>query len=100
MNAVNEIDLDSRPIRNPAYALQEGSCGWAALVNLDTPAGVAVNATGLLIWRRIDGIRTVREIIREIKGFFADAPPALGDDVLAILDVLLEAGLIGYEVNI
>ncbi len=100
MSTADEIDLDSRPIRNPEYALQEGSCGWAALVNLDIPAGVALNAAGLLVWRMIDGKRTTGEIIGEIKGCFADSPPTLEGDVLAILDVLLGAGLIGYEVRI
>ena len=96
---IEEINLDFRPIGNPAYALQEDGSGWGALVNLDIPAGVALNETGLMIWRAIDGVRKVRDIIDEINVRFADAPPTLKDDVLAILGILQDTGLIGYEVN-
>jgi len=95
-----KIHPESKPIRNPAFALQEDENGWTALVNLDTPAGIALNTTGFLVWQKIDGVRTVAEIFAEIKEHFFDAPPTIEEDLLAILEVLQEAGLIGFEVEI
>ncbi len=94
------ITLDSRPVGNPAFARQDDAEGWTALVNLDRPAGVALNATGMMVWDGIDGKRTVAEIITELRDRFADAPPTLSEDVLAILEILREVGLIGYEVEL
>jgi len=97
---ITEISLASRPIGNPAYAMREAEEGWTTLVNLDTAAGVALNETGFLLWQKIDGERTVAEIIGEIKGYFADAPPTVAEDMLAVLETLHDAGLIGFEVKI
>ena len=97
---INEVHPDSRPIRNPAYALQKDKQGWTALVNLDSACGVALNETGLLVWKTIDGTRTVAEIILEIKDQFSDTPPTIDEDMMAILEVLQDAGLIGFEVNV
>ncbi len=97
---IGEIGLDSLPVGNPAYALQEDAGGWAVIVNLDVPTGLALNSTGLLIWRLVNGVRTVGDIIEETAKCFIDAPPTLEDDVRAILDILLDTGLIGYEVNL
>ena len=80
--------------------MREAEQGWTALVNLDISAGVALNETGLLVWQKIDGERTVAEIIAEIKEHFADTPPTIEEDMLAILETLREAGLIGFEVKI
>ncbi len=95
-----KIDLTSQPMGNPAYALREDGKGWTALVNLDVPAGIALNATGLLVWQKIDGVRTVAEIITEIKEHFFNAPPNIEEDLLAILKIFRQAGLIGFEVNV
>lgn len=80
--------------------MRESEQGWTALVNLDNAAGVALNETGFLLWQRIDGERTVAEIIEEIKEYFADAPPTVAEDMLAVLETLRDAGLIGFEVKI
>ena len=95
-----KIVLASKPIANPAYASREDELGWTALVNLDIAAGVALNETGLLVWQTIDGTKTMADIIAEVKKHFSDAPPTIEQDLLAILETLRDAGLIGFEVNL
>ena len=97
---IEEIRPDLRPICNPAHAMREAEQGWTTLVNLDRAMGIALNETGLFIWQKIDGKRTVSEIIAEIKAYFSDAPPSVEEDSLALLETLRDAGLIGFEVKI
>ena len=88
-----------RPIANPTSFFKEDQNGWGVLVNLDTAASVAVNPTGSLIWKLIDGKRSSREIALAFMRSFQDAPPSAGEDVMSLLDSLAEEGLIGYEVR-
>ena len=97
---MNEVTLESRPVINPDCALREDGSGWTALVNLDNASGVALNETGLLVWEAVDGKRTAAQIIAKVKDHFTDAPASVGEDVLAILQILLDAGLIGFEVKV
>jgi hypothetical protein len=95
-----EIHPDLTPIRNPAHALREAREGWTTLVNLDNAAGIALNETGMMLWKNIDSRRTVAEIIAQSKECFIDAPPTVGEDMLVVLQALWDAGLIGFEVKI
>ena len=92
--------MNSRPIGNPAYALQKDDSGWTTLVNLDVASGVALNQTGMIVWKAVNGKRTVAEIVAKVKDRFSDASASIGGDVLTILQTLQEAGLIGFEVEL
>jgi hypothetical protein len=86
------------PIPNPAAVQEEGTDGWTLLVNPDTAGAMAVNRTGALIWKLVDGRRTTREITAAIRAHFPDAPEAVTEDVLALLAKLVEEGFVGWEV--
>lgn len=94
------IDKTSRPIRNPAHALREADENWTVLVNLDSAAAVALNETGILLWKKINGSATIAEIIEDVKKHFADAPPEAEEDMMSVLETLRDTGLIGFEVEI
>ncbi|MBN2202465.1 PqqD family protein [bacterium] len=96
---VDDLRMEDRPIRNPDHALREADRGWTVLVNLDNAASVALNETGMLLWRAVDGSATVGEIIGAARGHFEDTPAGAGDDMLAVLETLHAAGLIGFEVK-
>ena len=97
---IESINLNLRPIRNPDHALREADEDWTVLVNLDSAASVALNETGMMLWKRIDGSTTVGEIIEDVKKHFADAPPEAEADMLAVMETLRETGLIGFEVKV
>jgi hypothetical protein len=99
-NMIVEIHPDLKPIRNPAHALREAREGWTTLVNLDNATGIALNDTGIMLWQKIDGRRTVAEIITQVIECFIDVPPTVREDMLAVLNALRDAGLIGFEVTI
>jgi pyrroloquinoline quinone biosynthesis protein E len=57
--------------------------------------GLALNAVASAVARRLDGRRTVATIAAEVRGAFADAPPAdVERDVLTFLQQLWERGLV------
>jgi len=88
------------PIPNPAAVQEEGSDGWTLLVNPDTAGAMAINHTGALVWRLVDGRRTTREIVATVRKRFPDAPDTVAEDVQAILSKLADEGFIGQEVPI
>ncbi len=88
------------PIPNPASFFKEDLAGWGMLVNMDTAASVALNPTGCMIWKLIDGKRSCRDIASAFMKSFQDAPNSVYGDVMALLASLSDDGLIGYEVKI
>ncbi len=94
----SDLTVPERPIPNPAAVRDDGEDGWTLLVNPDTAAAMAVNATGVLVWSLVDGKRTVEEIIVAVRDRFPDAPDGVRDDVLAYLKKLTEEGFIGQEI--
>jgi len=59
---------------------------------------MAVNHTGALVWRLVDGRRTTDEIVAAVRSRFPDAPDSVADDVLEILAKLTGEGFIGQEI--
>jgi hypothetical protein len=86
------------PIPNPAAVQEEGADGWTLLVNPDTAGAMAVNHTGALIWRLINGRRTTAEIAAAVRKRFPDAPDTVVEDVHALLTKLADEGFIGQEI--
>lgn len=91
------MEPSDKPVANPSAIFQETEDGWAVLVNLDTACSLALNPSGILVWQLIDGQRSVREITDDVKRHFRDTPPSATDDVIALLDILAEEGMIGLE---
>jgi hypothetical protein len=91
------LELTTKPITNPTAVLQENSDGWGVLVNMDTAASVALNPTGVVVWKLIDGKRGVAEIIAKVTRQFKHVPDTAAADIEALLSTLAEEGLIGYE---
>ncbi|MFO7650122.1 MAG: PqqD family peptide modification chaperone [bacterium] len=92
------MTLPDRPIANPAVVREDGADGWTLLVNPDTAGAMAVNHTGALVWKLVDGRRTTGEIVAAIRGRFPDAPDTVAEDVRALLLKLVEEGFVGHEV--
>lgn len=98
MASRHAITVPDVPIPNPAAVQEKGTDGWTLLVNPDTAGAMAVNRTGALIWKLIDGRRTAAEIAAAVRKHFPDAPDTVDEDVSALLTKLAEEGLIGREI--
>ena len=90
--------VPDRPVPNPAAVQEEGTDGWTLLVNPDTAGAMAVNHTGVLVWKLVDGRRTTGEIVEAMRRRFPDAPDTVAEDVQVLLTKLAEEGFIGQEI--
>lgn len=90
--------MPDRPVPNPAAVREPGDDGWTLLVNTDTAGAMAVNQTGDLVWRLVDGRRRADEIVDAVRARFPDAPDTVDDDVFELLARLTEEGFIGREI--
>jgi hypothetical protein len=83
-------------IRNPDVVLREEDEDGALLFNPDTNQVKVLNSTGLFIWERCDGIRSLQSIIDELKGEFSQVPlDELDKHVDDFLTDLKQSGFIG-----
>ncbi|MCS7260400.1 MAG: PqqD family peptide modification chaperone [Anaerolineae bacterium] len=90
--------MQAVPIRNPTAVCRVQPDGWAVLFNPDTAGALALNPTGLAIWQLIDGQRDVAAIAAVLCEQFRDVPPSVQADVTALIEILVEEGLVGYPI--
>jgi hypothetical protein len=95
---IDQTELGAIPVANPTVISQEESDGGLVLVNCDTGAALALNPTGTMVWKQIDGRRTPAAITVAVSRFFRDVPDSIGEDVLSLLRLLAEEGFVGYEI--
>lgn len=93
------VQSTDKPIANPTVVLREEFDDWAILFNPDTAEAVGTNPVGVVVWKLIDGKRTLKEIIAKIQEEFVDVPDAAEKDVIVFIKDLTERGFIGYEMK-
>jgi len=93
---MNQTD---KPIANPIVVLREEFDDWAVLFNPDTAYAVGTNPVGVAVWKRMDGKKSLAEIVSEIKNSFADTPDAAFKEISAFANELAENGFVGLEVE-
>jgi hypothetical protein len=93
------MEQDMQPIKNPGALFSEEFDGWGVLFSQDSCATLALNPTGVMLWKLIDGKRSFREIVDEFTRPFGDAPDSVTNDVRAMMDTLVEDGFVGCEVK-
>ena len=93
---MNQTD---RPIANPIVVLREEFDDWAVLFNPDTADAVGTNPVGVAVWKRMDGKRSLKEIVTEIKISFEDVPAAALEEIITFVGTLAEQGFVGLELE-
>jgi SynChlorMet cassette protein ScmD len=88
-----------RPIANPIVVLREEFDDWAVLFNPDTANAVGTNPVGVAVWKRMDGKRSIENIVSEIKNSFEDTPDAMYKEIAAFVNRLAEGGFVGLELE-
>ena len=88
-----------RPVANPVVVLREEFDDWAVLFNPDTADAVGINPVGVAVWKRMDGKRSLEEIITEVKEKFEGVPESVLEEVTAFVNDLTEKGFVGYELK-
>jgi len=91
--------LPNQPIVNPNIVLREEFDDWAVLFDPDTANAVGVNPVGVAIWKRLDGKHTLEQISKEIRESFSEPTTSVEEDVAAFVRQLVDAGMIGREIE-
>ena len=93
---MNQTD---KPIANPIVVLREEFDDWAVLFNPDTADALGTNPVGVAVWKRMDGKRSVDDIVAEIKNSFEDAPDAISKEIADFINTLAGNGFVGLEME-
>lgn len=88
-----------KPVANPLVVLREEFDDWAVLFNPSTADAVGINPVGVAVWKRMDGTRTLNEIIADVQGAFTDVPDSVTSDIPEFVSKLEEQGLVGYALQ-
>ena len=88
-----------RPIANPVVVLREEFDDWAVLFNPDTADAVGTNPVGVAVWKRMDGKKSLADIVSEIKNSFEGTPDAVFNEIAAFVNRLAENGFVGLELE-
>jgi hypothetical protein len=91
------MQLSSKPLANPAVIFRQVSSGEAVLVNTDTAASIVLNATGIAVWKMLNGDRGPGEIVSAIKLQFQGVPDDAIEDVRLLIEQLADEGFVGFE---
>lgn len=88
-----------RPIANPIVVLREEFDDWAVLFNPDTADAVGTNPVGVAVWKRMNGNRSIADIVSEIQNDFKDTPDNVFKEITAFIDKLAKFGFAGLELE-
>jgi len=88
-----------KPVANPSVILREEFDDWAVLFDPDTAEGYALNPTGVLVWKQLDGKHTIEEIVQAIRDACQGVPEDAGQHARDFVADLVKQGLAGYEVE-
>jgi hypothetical protein len=75
-------------------------CAWQALegeavvIDLDTRKVMGLNKTASLVWTRMDGKRTVADLVEAVASTFSVEPDVATRDVTAFLSQMQARGLV------
>lgn len=93
---MNQTD---RPIANPIVVLREEFDDWAVLFNPDTADAVGTNPVGVAVWKRMNGKRSLADIVSEIQNDFEETPDTVSKEITAFIDTLAYHGFAGLELE-
>jgi SynChlorMet cassette protein ScmD len=93
------MNQKDRPIANPIVVLREEFDDWAVLFNPDTADAAGTNPVGVAVWKRMDGKRSIEDIVSEIKNSFEGAPDTTFKEITVFVNRLAEKGFAGLEVE-
>jgi SynChlorMet cassette protein ScmD len=89
----------NKPIANPSVVLREEFDDWAVLFNPDTANASGINPVGVAVWKRMDGKRSLEDIVSEIRNSFEDTPEAALKEIVVFVNTLAENGFVGLELE-
>jgi len=91
------MNVTDKPIANPLVVLREEFDDWAVLFNPENADAVGTNPVGVAVWQRMDGTRTLEQIVAEIKNEFAEPSATMPAEIAEFVDDLVSKGFVGLD---
>lgn len=91
----SRIDLNSRLAVNPNLVLREEDDDCALLFDPDKGSVQLLNRSAVEVWKRLDGRRSLGEIISSLDEIFTGIDEAAQQQVLQLMRSLSELGAVG-----
>ena len=82
---------------NPGVVLREEFDDWAVLFDPDTSESFAVDPVGVFIWKKLDGHRTLEDIMIDLRQTFKQVPEDAREHCMEFLEDLIKRGFAGPE---
>ena len=98
MESKMAMDDNTVLMANPVVVFREEFEDFAVLFDPDSGEGYGLNPVGVLIWKLLDGNRSVREIKKEIRQNFRDVDKDAGNHIDEFIEELVERGLAGHKI--
>ncbi|MDE2406731.1 MAG: PqqD family protein [Xanthomonadaceae bacterium] len=89
----NSVTLESRLVRSPDVLFQEVG-GEAVLLDLASEQYFGLDPVGTRIWELLDGEAPLARIHHTLAAEYDAKPARIGEDLLALAQTLLDAGLV------
>lgn len=91
------MEINSALRVNPMVILREEFDDWAVLFDPDSGSGYGLNPTGVIIWKQLDGQRTLKDIANVVKDVCDNVPACVEEDIHELFQKLIDKGLAGFE---
>jgi len=91
------IELNSCMVVNPCMVLREESDDCALLFDPDSGRVHLLNPTGVAVWKRLDGRRSLHEVSVSLADDFEGMGPDAEAQVLALVRALADLGAVGLR---
>jgi SynChlorMet cassette protein ScmD len=85
------------PVANPSVVLREEFDNWAILFDPDTGDAFGINPVGVFIWKRLDGLRSVRDILEELRKNYEDVSEEAEEQLKELIQEIVEKGFAGHK---
>lgn len=89
MNIANE-----KPVSNSTLVLREEFDDWAVLFDPSTGKALGLNPVGVIVWKCMDGMHTVDNIIEKLKMNCNAVPDDVKVDIVDFVKELIEIGYV------
>ena len=87
------LDPHCKPLLSPQMVLREEYDDWAVLFDPNTGEAYGLDPVGVFIVKRLDGNKSIREIVGALGELFDGIPPHVDEDALQFVDSLMQKGL-------
>lgn len=88
-----------KPVANRRVVFREEFDDWAVLFDPESDLAFGVNPVGALIWKSLDGSRSLGDIVEAVKLNCRNVPPDVETHVRQFIQELLDRGFAGTEVK-